>query len=82
MLAAFSGSAQGGALSMLAFGLGTLPAMMAASLTGSSLRAQLQSRPIRMSAGAVVMLLGLYMLSQLAGGPQALWANLCGGHTP
>ena len=59
-----SGSAGGGALIMLGFGLGTMPAMFAAGTAAAPLR-RLAARPkARLAAGAVVVVLGLIGLAR------------------
>ncbi len=69
-----AGSAPGGALIMLGFGLGTLPAMFAAGAAAAPLRKLAQQQTIRIAAGAVVVALGLYGLSR--SGTQADFAAL------
>jgi sulfite exporter TauE/SafE len=59
-LALVSGSATRGALVMLAFGLGTLPNLLAAGLAVGTLRAALGRRGIRLAAGLAVAALGLF----------------------
>jgi sulfite exporter TauE/SafE len=59
-----SGSVEGGALIMLGFGLGTLPAMFMAGAAAVPLR-QLAQRPrVRLAAGAIVIGMGLFGLSR------------------
>ena len=55
--AAFSGGAAGGALAMLAFGLGTLPFLLGAGWLASRLRSW------RRAAGAAVLGFGVYGLA-------------------
>ncbi|MDH5580221.1 MAG: sulfite exporter TauE/SafE family protein, partial [Betaproteobacteria bacterium] len=55
-VAATSGSAAGGALIMLAFGLGTLPAMVAATLLGTALLRRLSGAKTRTVAGLLMLL--------------------------
>ncbi|MEO1574459.1 MAG: sulfite exporter TauE/SafE family protein [Pseudomonadota bacterium] len=59
-VAALSGTAAHGALTMLAFGVGTLPAMVGLSLAGSRL-AFLRRPGARRGFGAILMLSGLWM---------------------
>jgi len=47
---------------MLAFGLGTLPAVLAAGVMAQPLARVLQRRPLRLVLAAVVMLLGLWVM--------------------
>lgn len=58
-IAATSGSPLGGALTMLAFGAGTLPALLAASAMAVRLAAFIRHRMVRAAAGIVVTLFGL-----------------------
>ena len=58
--AAFAGSAPGGALAMAAYGLGTLPWLMASGAAFS----RLQKRGARAVAGATVLAFGVYGLAQ------------------
>jgi len=57
-----SGDAQTGALVMLAFGLGTLPNLLALGLFWESVRRRVQSPRVRMAAGLLVAGLGMYGL--------------------
>ncbi len=57
-----SGHAQSGALIMLAFGLGTLPNLLAIGLFWESIKQWVQSRRVRMLAGALVAGFGVYGL--------------------
>jgi len=57
-----SGSAQSGAMIMLAFGLGTLPNLLAIGLFWESIKRWVQSPPVRMSAGLLVAAFGVYGL--------------------
>ena len=62
LVALASGSATRGALIMLAFGLGTLPNLLAIGLFWESIKGWVQSPQVRLSAGLMVMLFGLYGL--------------------
>lgn len=63
LLAAMSaGNAGMGALTMLAFGIGTLPAMLSAGLMAGQLRRWTRDSRVRLTAGAVVVALGLWGL--------------------
>lgn len=55
-LAATTGSAAGGALAMLGFGLGTLPSMVAATLSGAALLRRLRGSRTRTVAGLLMLL--------------------------
>jgi hypothetical protein len=59
-LALVSGNAARGALVMVAFGLGTLPNLLAAGLAVGTLRALLRRRGVRFAAGLAVAALGLF----------------------
>ncbi|BEV16521.1 sulfite exporter TauE/SafE family protein [Herbaspirillum sp. DW155] len=66
LTALMAGSAVQGALTMLAFGAGTLPVLLAAGLSVARLR-QLAARPwVRRSAGVVVLAFGLLGLLRAA----------------
>jgi hypothetical protein len=76
--AMLSGSAGRGAAVMLAFGLGTLPMMMALGLAGARLRGWLQLKAVRLACGAAVLGFGLIGLARAAGGLPASWlAAVC-----
>ena len=61
-----SGSAAQGALIMMAFGLGTLPNLLAIGLFWESVKGWVQSPRVRLVAGLVVMTLGGYGLFKVA----------------
>ncbi|HMA90625.1 MAG TPA: sulfite exporter TauE/SafE family protein [Burkholderiales bacterium] len=65
--AAFAGGPAAGALAMLAFGLGTLPNLLAAGLAAARLRAFTARRAVRLAAGALVFGFGAVGLAQAAG---------------
>jgi len=56
-------SARNGALTMLAFGLGTLPVMLPLTWSGQRVTAWLQRPPLRHLAAAMVLMMGLVTLS-------------------
>jgi sulfite exporter TauE/SafE len=60
-----SGSAVQGALIMVAFGLGTLPNLLAIGLFWESIKGWVQSPLVRMVAGLLVMTFGVYGLSKV-----------------
>lgn len=62
--ALLSQSAAMGALAMLAFGLGTLPAMLAAGWFSSQLARCLQSKALRKLMGLCLIVMGLLMIWQ------------------
>ena len=61
-----SGNAQSGALIMLAFGLGTLPNLLAMGLFWEGVRRRMQSPRVRMIAGLLVMGLGVQGLIKMS----------------
>lgn len=61
-MALASGSTGGGALAMLAFGLGTLPNLLLAGLAASRLKALTGKRGVRIAAGLVIMAFALHGL--------------------
>ena len=76
--AMLSGSTAGGALLMLAFGLGTLPMLLGLGLLGARLRACLRVRGVRVACGALVLGFGLLGLARAAGGlPQGWVETIC-----
>lgn len=80
LTALLSGSAAGGAAVMLAFGLGTLPMLLALGLAGTRLRAALQQRRVRIACGLLVLAFGLLGIARYAGGLQHGWLDaLCVG---
>nr|WP_314629440.1 sulfite exporter TauE/SafE family protein [uncultured Noviherbaspirillum sp.] len=78
MSAMLSGSAGGGAAVMLAFGLGTLPALFTMGLFGNVLQAWTRRRPVRLGAGLLVLSFGLLGLVRASGGIDMGWLEaLC-----
>jgi len=65
--AAFAGSPGAGAAAMLAFGLGTLPNLLAAGLAAARLRPWFARRGVRLAAGALVLGFGTFGLAQASG---------------
>jgi hypothetical protein len=65
--AAFAGGPAGGAATMLAFGLGTLPALLAAGLGAARLRAWLAHRGARLAAGTLIVAAGAFGIAQASG---------------
>ena len=76
LTAMLSGSALDGALVMGAFGLGTLPMLLAMGVAGSRLRQHLQQRPVRIACGLLVLGFGLLGLARAAGGGRHAWLDL------
>ena len=78
LTAMLSGSALDGALVMGAFGLGTLPMLLAMGMAGAKLRQYLQQRAVRVACGLLVLGFGVLGLARAAGGSQhALLDVLC-----
>jgi sulfite exporter TauE/SafE len=78
LTALLSGSALGGALVMLAFGLGTLPTLIGLGLLGARLRQRMQQRTVRIACGAVVLSFGVLGLVRAANGVSLGWLDaLC-----
>lgn len=72
-VAAFAGSAPGGAAAMLAYGLGTLPWLMSAGLAFQFIR-----KPVsRALAGGAVLAFGVYGLAHASGAAPRLRGWLC-----
>ncbi|MDA0225854.1 MAG: sulfite exporter TauE/SafE family protein [Proteobacteria bacterium] len=61
--AAFAGGPLGGAVAMLAFGLGTLPNLLAAGLAAARLRGFVSRRGVRLAAGGLVLGFGVFGLA-------------------
>jgi sulfite exporter TauE/SafE len=62
-VAVLAGSPERGALAMAAFGLGTLPNLLAAGLAAARLRSFAARRGVRLAAGGVVLGFGLFGLA-------------------
>ena len=78
LTAMLSGSTLDGALVMGAFGLGTLPMLLAIGMAGSKLRQYLQKRSVRVACGLLVLGFGVLGLARAAsGGQHALFDVLC-----
>lgn len=75
VLAAASGSAANGAIVMAAFGLGTLPNLLAAGLAAQRLTALRRAPWIRRGAGLLVVALGVAGIIRLSGLREALLAG-------
>ncbi len=71
-----TGSAARGAATMLAFGLGTLPNLMAAGLLLVKFRKIVQGRALRFSAGLLVLAFGLWGLINASDLGGRLWAGV------
>lgn len=78
--AMLSGSAARGASVMLAFGLGTLPMLLALGVAGARLRTALQGATVRRIAGAIVLGFALLAMLRMLSSAQAPWFDaLCIG---
>lgn len=74
--ALLSGSAQRGAATMLAFGLGTLPNLLLAGLLLQRLRSIVQVRWVRLGSGLLVMAFGIWGLVNATTLGGRLWAGI------
>ncbi len=63
LVASASSQPMAGALVMLAFGLGTMPAMLATGLGAAQLSRAMQRRPTRLALGLLIAVLGLLTLA-------------------
>ncbi len=81
--ASVSGSAASGALWMLAFGLGTMPALWMTSMASNRLTDQFRKPVVRKSAGLLIIAFGLWGLLRATGLIQVDWfdAFCIGGGT-
>ncbi|MFZ2628203.1 MAG: sulfite exporter TauE/SafE family protein [Rugosibacter sp.] len=75
-LALLSGSATRGALTMLAFGLGTLPNLMLAGLLLVRFRRVMQGRALRLGSGVTVLAFGVWGLINAATLGGKLWQGV------
>jgi sulfite exporter TauE/SafE len=73
-LALASGSAPGGAAVMAAFGLGTLPTLLAAGLAAQRVLAMRRVAAVRYSAAVLIITLGIVGLARLPGLHEAVLA--------
>ena len=76
LTAMLSGSALDGALVMGAFGLGTLPMLLAMGMAGARLRQYLQQRAVRLASGLLVLGFGLLGIARAASGSQHGWLDI------
>ncbi len=65
VVALASGNAFTGAATMVAFGLGTLPAMTAAGMLSAQMKAHLRNKRLRIAAGLVVIVMALLGLNRM-----------------
>ncbi len=76
LAAMLTGSAYSGAAVMLAFGLGTLPALLAIGLAGAGATRWIRERRVRIVAGIVVLAFGLLGLVRAGGGMAPEWLDV------
>lgn len=78
LTAMLAGSAAGGASVMLAFGLGTLPMLLALGMAGARLRQALQRPRVRLAGGLLVLGFGVLGLARASAGMSMGWLDaLC-----
>lgn len=78
LTAMLSGSAAAGAAVMLAFGLGTLPMLLALGMAGARLRQALQRPGVRLAGGLLVLGFGVLGMARAAAGMSMGWIDaLC-----
>jgi len=75
LTAMFSGSAISGAAVMLAFGLGTLPMLLAAGVFGAQIRVFLQHRTVQLASGGTVFSFGVFGLVRTVNGLPGGWID-------
>jgi len=76
LTAMLTASALDGALVMGAFGLGTLPMLLAMGMAGAKLRQYLQKRPVRVACGLLVLGFGMLGLARAASGTRHGWLDV------
>ena len=76
LTAMLAGSAPAGAAVMLAFGLGTLPMLLALGAAGERLRRALQKKAVRVAGGLLVLAFGLLGMLRAAGGVSHGWLDV------
>lgn len=74
-LAMLAGSATRGAAVMLAFGLGTLPALASAGLVGTRLAEDMRTPRMRQAAGLIVLGFGIFGIARALYGMPLAWAD-------
>jgi sulfite exporter TauE/SafE len=77
--ALMSGSAASGAAEMTAFGLGTLPALLALGMLGHRVRGWSQQRAVRTAGGATIAAFGMLGIYRALHGLPQVWSGLCLG---
>ena len=76
LAAMLTGSALSGAAVMLAFGLGTLPALLAMGLAGAGATRWIRERRVRIVAGIIVLAFGLLGLVRAGSGMAPAWLDV------
>jgi uncharacterized protein len=75
--AAFAGGALQGALSMAAFGTGTLPWLLAAGVGAARLRSWMHKRAVRVALGSVILAFGVAGLARAEAATQTIRNLIC-----
>lgn len=75
-LALVSGTPWNGAAVMLAFGIGTLPNLLAAGMAAQRIRPALRLRWVRSAAGVFIILLGIVGFARIPGLPEAIRSGI------
>lgn len=75
-IALLSGSAWRGALTLLAFGLGTLPNLLLAGMLLVRFRRQMQAKPVRIVSGLLVIGFGIFGLANATTLGGRLWQGI------
>jgi len=74
--AVFAGTPAGGALAMLAFGVGTLPNLLVAGLAAAKLKAWASRPAVRVAAGVLVAGFGVWGIARASGALEAVRSGL------
>jgi len=74
--AVFAGTPAGGALAMLAFGIGTLPNLLVAGLAAAKLKAWASRPAVRVAAGVLVAGFGVWGIARASGALEAIRSGL------
>ena len=75
LAAMLTGSPWSGAAVMLAFGLGTLPALLAIGMAGARLRSWVKARGVRVTCGLIVLAFGVLGLIRAGDGLARGWLD-------
>jgi sulfite exporter TauE/SafE len=76
LAAALAGDPARGALAMLAFGLGTLPWLLAAGIAAARVRGWMRLRPVRLASGGVLTAAGAWGAAHASGLSETLRQSL------